>query len=256
MGRVDNKIALVTGAGTGIGRATAQRLSTEGATVIVTDINLENAQATASKLGDTSMALSHDVRESDDWDTVLQTIGDSYGRLDILVNNAGILAVGDSQTIEDTDLEHWRAIQQVNVEGVYLGCQKAVQMMKSHGGSIVNLSSIAGLLGTPHLFAYGASKGAVRQLTKSVATFCGRMGYGIRCNSVHPGVIQTQMGDAVFELGGGDAQAMKKARAKAIPAGHLGEPEDVANCILFLASDEARYVTAAELVVDGGYVAV
>ena len=136
MGRVDNKIALVTGAGTGIGRATAQRLSSEGATVIVTDINLENAQATARKLGEKSLALSHDVREADDWDNALQAAGDQYGRLDILVNNAGILAVGDSQTIEDTDLDHWRAIQQVNVEGVYLGCKKAVRMMKHNGGSM------------------------------------------------------------------------------------------------------------------------
>ena len=256
MGRVDNKIALVTGAGTGIGRAAAQRLSAEGATVVVTDINAEQAEATAAKLPGPSLALAQDVRESAQWDQVMAAIGDGYGRLDILVNNAGILATASSQTVEDTDIEQWRAVQKVNVEGVYLGCQHGVQMMKTHGGSIINLSSIADLLGTPHLFAYGASKGAVRQLTKSVATYCGRMGYGIRCNSVHPGVIQTQMGDAVFELADGDADAMKKARAKAIPAGHLGEPEDVANCILFLASDEARYVTAAELVVDGGYSAL
>lgn len=257
MGRVQDRVALVTGAGTGIGKATATRLHEEGARVVVTDLNVEAAEQTASELGGDTLALAQDVREEADWARVMQTIGERRGRLDIQVNNAGILAVGGAQSVEDTDLEHWRSIQQVNVEGVFLGCQHAVRMMKAHGGAIVNLSSIAGLLGTPHLFAYGASKGAVRQLTKSVATYCGRMGYGIRCNSVHPGIIQTRMGDAVFALGGNnDIEAGKVERVKTIPAGRLGDPVDVANCILFLASDEARYVTAAELVVDGGYTAL
>ena len=256
MGRVEGKVALITGAGTGIGKATAQRLAAEGARVVVTDIDASAAKLTAAKLPGNAIGLGHDVRVDAEWQTVMDAVQTQCGHLDILVNNAGIMVQGNSQTIEDTDLEHWRAIQLVNVEGVYLGCQHAIRLMKTTGGSIINLSSIAGLLGTPHLVAYGASKGAVRQLTKSIATHCGRHGYGIRCNSVHPGVIKTQMGDAVFKLGGGDAEAIKAERARSIPLGCLGEAQDVANCILFLASDEARYVTAAELVVDGGYIAL
>lgn len=257
MGRVDNKVALVTGAGTGIGKTTAKLLAREGATVIVTDINADAASATASELGGNAFGLGHDVRDDAAWANVMEQVTKRFGRLDIHVNNAGILATGNTQTVEDTDLEHWRSVQQVNVEGVYLGCQHAIRVMKTNGGgSIVNLSSIAGLLGTPHLVAYGASKGAVRQLTKSISTYCARAGYAIRCNSVHPGIIQTQMGDAVFGLGGGDAQAVRAERTRAIPLGRVGEPEDVAHCILFLASDDARYVTAAELVVDGGYTAL
>ena len=256
MGRVENKVALVTGAGTGIGKATAYRLHAEGARVLITDIDGDAAAAAAAELGEGAASCAHDVRLEEHWQRVMDQIQATYGRLDIQVNNAGILALAASQTVEDTDLEHWRGIQQVNVEGVYLGCRYAVEMMKSHGGSIVNLSSVAGLIGTPTLFAYGASKGAVRQLTKSVAVHCGRAKYRIRCNSVHPGVIETQMGEAVFELGGADPEQMKEVRRQLTPLGHLGEADDVANCILFLASDEARYVTGAELVVDGGMTAI
>lgn len=254
MGRVDGKVALVTGAGTGIGACTARRLAEEGARVVVTDLDGAAAEATASGIGDGAMALVHDVRLETDWLRVLRQTDAALGRLDILVNNAGILALGDTQNIETTDLAHWQAIQSVNGDGVFLGCKHGIELMgRDGGGAIVNLSSIAGILGTPHLVAYGASKAAVRQLTKSVAAWCARAGRGIRCNSVHPGPIQTSMGDALFGLGGGDVESVKVSRAKAIPMGVIGQPEDVANCVLFLASDEARYVTGAELVVDGGY---
>ncbi|MEM7407942.1 MAG: glucose 1-dehydrogenase [Pseudomonadota bacterium] len=256
MDRVKDKVVLVTGAAAGIGKATAALLHREGATVIVSDLNGEAASALASELGDNCTAFAHDVCEDSAWHHVVDATVAEHGRLDVLVNNAGILATAGSQTVEDTSLEQWRTVQQVNVEGVMLGCQHAVRVMRERGGSIVNLSSVAAILATPHIFAYGASKGAVRQLTKSVAAHCGRMGYGIRCNSVHPGVIETQMGDAVFALGGGDAEQLKATRTAMVPLGRFGVPDDVANCVLFLASDDAAYVTAAELVVDGGYTAV
>ncbi len=256
MGRVEGKIVVVTGAGNGIGRATAARLAEEGATVCVTDLNEEAGAAVARELGGEAAFLAQDVRREEDWQRVIDEVVGRHGRLDILVNNAGILATENSQVIEDTELEQWRAVQQVNVEGVFLGCRQAVRAMRESGGAIVNLSSVAGLIGTPHLAAYGASKGAVRQLTKSVAIYCGRKGYGIRCNSVHPGIIRTDMGDQVMGLGGGDAEANWRTRVEQIPIGEPGQAVDVANCILFLASEEARHVTGAELVVDGGMTAI
>ncbi len=256
MGRVAHKVALVTGAATGIGLVTARRLIEEGARVTITDLSAEAARAAAAELGAGTAHHQHDVRLEADWDRVMTAVSAAEGGLDILVNNAGILTTEVSQTIETTDLEQWRAVQAVNVEGVFLGCRAGVAAMKARGGAIVNLSSIAGIIGTPHIAAYGASKAAVRQLTKSVAVDCGRKGYRIRCNSVHPGPIATAMGTALMQSYGGDVDANWKALLERTPSGEVGEPIDVANCILFLASDEARHVTGAELVVDGGITAV
>jgi len=251
MGRVQDKIALVTGGGTGIGCAIAQRLSDEGAQVIITDRNTQTGEAVASEY-DSIEFLEQDVRDQTRWQEVISHVTDRHGRLDILVNNAGILATEPSQGVEDTTLAQWRQVQEINSEGVFHGCQHGIAAMKANGGAIVNLSSIAGLVATPHIFAYGASKAAVRQLTKSVAVHCGRMGYRIRCNSVHPGVIQTDMGDQVMSLGGADTATQWAQRTARIPLGEAGSVEDVANCVLFLASQEARHITGAELVVDGG----
>ena len=251
MGRVQDKIALVTGGGTGIGCAIAQRLSDEGAQVIITDRNTQTGEAVASAY-DSIEFLEQDVRDQTRWQEVISHVTDRHGRLDILVNNAGILATEPSQGVEDTTLAQWRQVQEINSEGVFHGCQHGIAAMKANGGAIVNLSTIAGLVATPHIFAYGASKAAVRQLTKSVAVHCGRKGYRIRCNSVHPGVIQTDMGDQVMSLGGADTATQWAQRTARIPLGEAGSVEDVANCVLFLASLEARHITGAELVVDGG----
>ncbi len=265
MGRVEGKIAVVTGAGTGIGRAAAKRLAEEGAKVTVAEFDGPSGEEAAVELGGDATFIQHDVRDEASWQSLFEAVAKNHGRPDILVNNAGILATENDQELALTDMEQWRAVQQVNVEGVFLGCKYGVAAMTADGGrakggdgggAIVNMSSIAGLVATAHLVAYGASKGAVRQMTKSVAIDCARKGLGIRCNSVHPGVIVTNMGNQVMGMGNGDVEANWAARLSLVPMGEPGQAVDVANCILFLASDEARHITGAELVVDGGMTAV
>ena len=265
MGRVEGKVAVVTGAGTGIGRAAAMRLAEEGAIVTVAEMDEVTGREVTAEIGGQTKFVQHDVREEKNWQNLFDVVAQIHGRPDILVNNAGILATENNQELALTDMGQWRAVQQVNVEGVFLGCKFGIEAMTAGGGrakggngggAIINMSSIAGLIATPHLAAYGASKGAVRQLTKSVAIDCARKGLGIRCNSVHPGVIVTNMGNQVMGLGGGDVEANWEARLALVPMGEPGQAVDVANCILFLASDEARHVTGAELVVDGGMTSV
>jgi 3(or 17)beta-hydroxysteroid dehydrogenase len=265
MGRVSGKIAIVTGGGTGIGKAAALRLAEEGAIVTIAEFNEESGRAVVAELGGDAAFEKHDVRDEGSWKNLMKSVADRHGRLDILVNNAGILATENDQELALTDLAQWRAVQSVNVEGVFLGCKYGVAAMTAGGGrakggagggAIVNMSSIAGLVATAHLVAYGASKGAVRQMTKSVAIDCAKKGLGIRCNSVHPGVIVTNMGDQVMGMGNGNVEANWEARLSLVPMGEPGQAVDVANCILFLASDEARHITGAELVVDGGMTAV
>jgi NAD(P)-dependent dehydrogenase (short-subunit alcohol dehydrogenase family) len=255
MARLAGKVAMVTGAGTGIGLATAKLFAEEGAKVVVAELDEASGRAAAGAVKGLFVKL--DAREEADWARALAEVKAKHGALHVLVNNAGVLCRSERPDVENTSLDEWRWLQRVNVEGVFLGCKLAIPLMRdSGGGSIVNLSSIAGLMATPHLAAYGASKGAVRQLTKSVAVHCGRRGDGIRCNSVHPGLIETQMGEKVSGLGGADPAQTKETRRKMVPLGRLGRPEDVASCILFLASDDSRYMTGAELVVDGGFTVV
>jgi NAD(P)-dependent dehydrogenase (short-subunit alcohol dehydrogenase family) len=247
MGRLTGKVVLITGAGSGIGRATAVRCAAEDATVIGTDVNITGGDETARQAGQRFSFLPQDTSKRDDWVRVLGDIKGRHGKLHGLVNNAGILGPMPS-SMEQEEVEDLRRIFAVNIEGVFLGCKLGAELITaSGGGSIVNLSSIAGLIGTPHLSAYGISKGAVRQMTKSVALLCARNGSKVRCNSVHPGVIETPMGDKLFV-----DDAALKARLALIPIGELGKPEDIANGILFLLSDESRYMTGAELVIDGG----
>ncbi|MCC3303766.1 glucose 1-dehydrogenase [Sneathiella sp. HT1-7] len=256
MGRLANKVALITGAATGIGLATTRRFVEEGAYVLMTDKNTEVGEAAVKEFGENARFIAQDVTKEEDWQQVMATITSDTKGLDILVNNAGILSIGDHQTIEDTDLAHWQAIQKVNVEGVFLGCQSAIKAMKDRGGAIVNISSVAAIIGTPTLAAYGASKAAVRQLTKTVAIHCANKEYGIRCNSVHPDPVRTNMGDELMEMYGGNIEKGWDAIPGRVPLKAAAEPVDIANCILFLASDEARHVTGSELVVDGGMTAI
>ena len=256
MARLKGKVSVITGGGSGIGRAICERFCEEGAIVIVADIDESAGQQVAKTLGEPTSFFQLDVREKGQWHSLMSEVAKEYGKLDILVNNAGILSTTSRQSVEEVNLEEWRSVQSVNVEGVFLGCQAAIKVMKSGEGAIVNLSSVAGLIASPGIVAYGASKGAVRQLTKSIAVDCARKGYGIRCNSVHPGLIDTDMGQNSMHMGGGNPEENYRNRVALTPMGEAGSPIDIANGIVFLASEEARHVTGAELVIDGGLTAV
>lgn len=248
MGRVEGKVALVTGSGSGLGAEDCRVLAAEGAKVLVCDINLDGAQKVAAEIGDNAAAIRHDVASEDDWKAALAECERRFGGLNILVNNAGIVVVADP---EETTLEQWRKVQSVMSDGVFLGCKYAIPLMaKSGGGSIINMSSTASHLGYPVFCAYSAAKGAVRSLTKSIAMHCQQKGYGIRCNSVHPASIETPMIQGAMGRPGQEQEVPKGV----LPAGSIGAPRDVANLILYLASDESRFVTGAEILIDNGLV--
>ena len=256
--RVDGKVALVTGAASGIGRACAERLAAEGATVVLTDVQDGAAAADAIRAaGGRAEFLMQDVTREEAWVEVIAAIKARHGRLDILVNNAGI-AVGGS--ILEMSLADFQKQTAVNVDGVFLGCKHAIPLMRegAGGGSIVNMSSVAGLKGSAILAGYCATKGAVRLFTKSVAMECADARDGIRVNSVHPGIIETPIWDSIMtgqlgtNLGPARSGAIETMAESAVPLAVKGLPEDVANGVLWLASDESRYVTGAELVIDGG----
>jgi 3(or 17)beta-hydroxysteroid dehydrogenase len=253
MGRVQGKVALVTGGASGLGKATATALAREGAKVVIADVNEAGAKQLAGELGGAALALRLDVTSEADWQRAIAETVRAFGGLHVLVNNAGIVVV---RSIEDTSVEDLRRVLAVNVEGVFLGCKHAIPAMNAAGGgSIVNLSSTAGLVGTPPFAAYSASKGAVRLLTKTVATHCMLLGYPIRCNSIHPGGMDTPM---VQGLGSGLAGAGPSTLALLgkLAAGPGGQPEDVANLALFLASDEAKHVNGSEIAIDAGMTAM
>ena len=252
--RLQQRVALVTGAGNGIGEATARRFAREGAVVIVTDIDAEAARRVADDIkavGGQAEAHVQDVSDEAAWQGLLASIVNNHGRLDVLVNNAGIAAPAN---IEDETLEGWRRTQAVNMEGVFLGCKAAIPAMKTLGGSIINISSIEGIVGDPNTPAYNASKGGVRIFSKSVALHCAEQGYPIRVNSLHPGFILTPMVEKGLEMMPADvSEAMLERVLGEIPLGAMGEPEDIANGCLFLASEESKYMTGSELIIDGGY---
>jgi NAD(P)-dependent dehydrogenase (short-subunit alcohol dehydrogenase family) len=258
MDRLLNKITMITGAASGIGKATALRFYEEGAFVLVTDINDGDGERLAAQLPGRSRYRHLDVSKEDEWKSVFSMLDEAYGRLDVLVNNAGI--DGSTQTVgpfdpEGFSLESWHHVHAVNADGVALGCKYAIRLMKKNlRGSIVNISSRSGMVGIPRAAAYASSKASVRNHTKSVALYCAEKRYNIRCNSIHPGAILTPMWDPFF---GKDHQRAYHIRkfAKRIPLGRMGTPLDVANAVLYLASDESEYVTGIELTVDGGILA-
>ena len=255
-GRLSGKIALITGAASGIGLATTGMFVSQGATVVMTDINAEAGAAAATSVGaggGTVAFVTHDVTSEASWIAAIDATRSLHGRLDILVNNAGI---GIGGSIEDATLEEWRRIHAVNADGPFLGCKHGIRLMKESGdgGSIVNISSVAGIIGAPQLAAYCASKGSVRLLTKSVALHCARKGYGIRCNSVHPSYTDTPMVDGMVEQHRAPDR-YRQALEGASPMGRLGQADDIAGAILYLASDDAKFTTGAEIVVDGGLTA-
>ncbi len=253
MGRVQGKIAIVTGAASdpGLGHETALTLAREGAKLVVTDVDFAGAEACAAKIraaGGEAIALHHDVTDEEAWKTVIAKTLETFGRLDVLVNNAGIAVL---KPLEELSLADWNRQISVNLTSVFLGCKYAAAPMRAAGGgSIVNLSSVLGLIGLPGCTAYGASKGGVRLMTKSVAVDLGKS--NIRCNSVHPGVIWTNMQAGAR----GGSREIADASAVNMPLGRVGEAHDIANCVLFLASDESGYVTGTEFTVDGGMTAM
>jgi len=252
MARVQDKVAIVTGGGTGIGEATAELLASEGATVIITDINADKGREVAERIGRGVTFVEADVTSESDWQGLIDKVLNDHGKLDVLVNNAG---VGIPKNVEETTLEDWRFVMNANLDGVFLGTRYAIQAMKeSGGGSIVNMSSIEGFVGDSRLTAYNASKAGVIGLSKSSALHCGQQGLNIRVNTVHPGFIWTKMVRGFCKSQDDPDQAKKDLESKHA-LGHLGEPSDIAYGILYLASDESKFVTGTELVIDGGYTA-
>ncbi len=252
MGRVDNKCALITGAGSGLGRAFAILLAQEGAKVAVSDIDEKGVNETSeminAEIPGAAIAYGLDVTDEDGWQEVLEEANSAMGGLHILINNAGIPGRGD---VEKIDFDTWKRVHSVDLDGVFLGCKYAIpHMEKSGGGSIVNISSVAGLIAGHNLAAYNSAKAAVRHFSKSVALHCAKQGYDIRCNSVLPAFIRTPILQAHFDRFGAEEAEAKLARQ--VPLGRIGEKDDVAYAVLYLASDESRFLTGTELVIDGG----
>jgi len=251
-GKLEGRVALITGAARGIGTAIAGALAEAGAAVILSDLREEEGRSTASALataGHRSLFVRQDTTSETRWDEIIGIAEQTLGGLDILVNNAGIVIPG---SIEDQSFEDWRKTMAVNLDAVFLGTRAGVRHMKARGGAIINVSSIEGIVGNPYVPAYNASKGGVRLLTKSAALHCARSGYPIRVNGLHPGYVATPLVlDALPAL---PADFGDRTLAR-IPMGRFGELREIARTAVFLASDDASYMTGSELVVDGGYLA-
>ena len=250
MGRVINKVAIITGAASGLGKADAFRLSEEGAKLILSDIDINEGKRVAQECKNDALFFEQDVSQESSWPEVIETTITEFGRLDILVNNAGIASIGN---IESTSTDQWHDILRVNLDSTFFGCRAAIpEMSKCGGGSIINMSSTTALIGLSPYLAYSAAKGGIRSMTKSIAMHCQEQKNNIRCNSIHPGSISTPMVHNALETLTGiklmeqdDPEATRKAMG-------IGEPLDVANMVLFLASEESKHINGAELVIDNG----
>ena len=266
MNRLTNKVAFVTGAAAGIGRAAVLALAREGAHVVATDIDLDGVSSVAHEiraLGVRALAIKHDVGDEAGWQAATDATLGEFGQLDVLVNNAGI---GPTKSLLETSLADWHSVMRVNLDGVFLGIRVGVEAMRplpsrprQNLGSIINLSSVLGLVGLPEAAAYSASKGAVRLLTKTVALECAAKGWNVRVNSIHPGFIATPMIErSVVQLAAAsdvDVETVRNELVALHPLGHMGAAEDVAAAIVYLASEESAFMTGSELVIDGGYTA-
>ncbi len=250
MGRVEGKVALVTGGASGIGRACAVVLAREGAKVAIADIS--DSASLIEEIGGGAIFVKLDVTDEKQWQDAIARTLEAFGKLDILVNCAGITGMGEPQNPETIALETWRQVMSVNVEGAVLGCKHAIAVMKEIGGSIVNISSLAGEIGTAMAVAYGASKASLTQFSKSVALYCAGEGYKIRCNVILPGAILTPLWNPLFGNNEAEREQQMKQISDQIPLKVWGQPEDVALAVLYFASDESKFVTGSELIIDGG----
>ena len=252
MGRVKNKVAIITGAASGLGFAAARKLLEEGAKVILTDVNREVLDSMSERLSDFSksqfQAIFHDVTQEESWIELINQTESDHGKINILVNSAGISLGAD---VVSTDFDIWKKVHQVNLDSVFLGCKYAVPAMGKYGhGSIINISSISGIVAGWNTAAYNSSKAGVRLLSKSVALFCAKKGYEVRCNSIHPAFVDTPILDPIKQVFGAEEAVAKLARQ--IPMNKIGDTDDVSYAILYLASDESKFMTGSEIVLDGG----
>ena len=242
MTRVAGKVVVLTGGASGVGRDATALLVSEGARVVIADLNESAGRALARELGEAALFVRHDVASESSWQSLMEAAAARFGVVHALVNNAGIYM---TESIEQTSLDLWRKVFAVNADGCFLGCKYAIEAMKSHGGSIVNVSSTAALAGFAGMAAYTASKGAVTAFTRNVAVHCRDQGYRIRCNSIHPAGINTPMTAAIWA-----GMDQKDVSFATNPRSTVCEPREISNLILFLISDESRFITGAELRID------
>ncbi len=256
-GRIDGKVAMITGGASGLGAATAEMFVAEGARVAITDIDEAGGAALAERLGAGAIFIRHDVADEEAWIGAVAEACERLGGLNILVQSAGI---GLTKPVTEISYEEWRLVHAIDLDGVFFGCKHAIPAIAAHcresggAGAIVNISSIAGVIAGHNMAAYNSAKAGVRHLSKSVALHCARQGLPIRCNSVHPTFIDTPILDGYKERFGAEAALGKLARQ--VPVGRVGRAEEVAYAILYLASDESSFTTGAELFVDGGIAAM
>ncbi|MGE8064411.1 glucose 1-dehydrogenase [Pseudomonas sp. NPDC089569] len=256
MTRLLEKVCLVTGAANGIGLAIAEAYLREGAKVLLTDIDETRGAQAVARLQEEGLSAAffcHDASSEEQWQQAMDAVIERWGRLDVLVNNAGIAILAN---VEQLTLAQWRKTNAINLDGVFLGTQQAIAAMKGHGGSIINVASIEGIIGEPMVPSYNASKGGVRIFTRAAAAHCARQGYGIRINNLCPGYVATAMiSGGLQNIGDDAAQQFQAYLQQRIPLGRLAEPYEIAKAALFLASDDSSYMTGSDLVVDGGYLA-